>query len=309
MFWSKWFEPKPFNQGYLPEAGGHRVYYHEYGNPNGENVLVFHGGPGGSCKARHVKYLGNWKNYRITMFDQRGCGQSQPAGEFVNNTTEDLIGDAKRLLDYLGIARPVIVRGGSWGSTLALLFAEQYPEKVSKLLLSQIFLADEMTSKWENEGVGLFYPEFLEQMQNAAKNNSSLAAYFAELINSDRHQDQLLAANTFGWWERVRSSFAPAWNNLQELDETELAMQRIYINYAAQNFMLKDNEIIKNAYKIAHIPTVIIHNRLDFVCPVKGAYELHKVLPKSRLVVVPEHGHVGKLLNQTMIREMKKELP
>ena len=308
MFWSKWFEPKPFNQGYLPEEGGHRVFYHEYGNPDGQTVLVFHGGPGGSCKARHVKSMGNWKNYRITMFDQRGCGLSEPAGEIKNNTTGDLVKDAKRLLDYLGIVRPVIVRGGSWGSTLALLFAERYPEMVEKLLLSQIFLADGMTADWENKEVALFYPEFVGQLQEAAKNSSSIAEYFAGLINSDHPQDQLLAANTYGWWERVRSSLNPKWNTLEQLDEAELASQRIYINYAAQNFMLKDNEIIKNAYKIAHIPVVIIHNRLDFSCPLKGAYLLHKALPKSRFVVVPEHGHVGKLLHKTIKQEMKKEL-
>ena len=308
MFWGKWLEPKPFNQGYLPEEGGHRVFYHEYGNPNGQTVLVFHGGPGGSCKARHVKKLGNWKNYRITMFDQRGCGLSEPAGEIKNNTTDDLVRHAKRLLDYLGIVRPVIVRGASWGSAWALLFAEHYPEMVDKLLLSQIFLADEMTADWENKEVSWFYPEFVAQLQEAAKNSGSVAEYFAGLINSDNPQDQLLAANTYGWWERVRSSLSPKWNNLEELDEAELASQRIYINYAAQNFMLKDNEIIKNAYKIAHIPAVIIHNRLDFSCPLKGAYLLHKALPKSRLVVVPEHGHVGKLLYKTIENEMKREL-
>lgn len=309
MFWNKWFENTPFNQGYLPESGGHQVYFAEFGNPRGIPVLMFHGGPGGCSKAKHFDSLGkNRRQYRVIMFDQRGCGKSQPVGEIHNNTTLDLVDDARRLLAYLEIEKPVILRGGSWGSTLALLFAEKYPEKVSKLILSQIFLADETAEKWEFEQSALFYPDFVEQLREAAKGEGSIPKYFAKLINSNQTKAQLLAANTYGWWERVRASLRPAWNNLSELDAFELAAQRIFINYAAQNYMLKDNEIIKNAYKIAHIPAVIIHNRLDFCCPLNGAYALHKALPNSRLVIVPEQGHVGKELYKTIEHECNKEL-
>ena len=134
-------EPEPFNADYLPEKDGHKVFYQEFGNPLGEAVISFHGGPGGSSKAKHANGF-NLKKYRVIMFDQRGCGNSEPQGEIKNNTTKDIIEDAKRLLDFLKVDK-VISKGGSWGSTLALLFAEAYPEMVTKIVCSAIWIARE----------------------------------------------------------------------------------------------------------------------------------------------------------------------
>ncbi|MBQ8662211.1 MAG: alpha/beta fold hydrolase, partial [Alphaproteobacteria bacterium] len=181
-FWKKWLEPKPYNQGYLPADGGHEVFFQEFGNPSGKPILVFHGGPGGSFKAKHVSFA-DLKKHRVVGFDQRGCGQSKPLGDMRNNNTQELLKDASRLLDYLHIEGKVVVRGGSWGSTLALLFAEAYPQKVEKLLLSQVFLADQTAAEWEFSGLKAFYPEFVDELKQKA-GSRGIRTFFAEEINS-----------------------------------------------------------------------------------------------------------------------------
>lgn len=305
-FWKKWLEPKPFNSGYLPEADGHRVYFAEYGNPQGKPILIFHGGPGGSFKPKHAAFA-DLKKYRVIGFDQRGCGKSLPLGEMRRNNTAELLKDAERLLDYLNVADKVIIRGGSWGSTLALLFAETHPQKVEKLLLSQIFLADSMSRGWEFDGLKMFYPEFVDELGQKA-GGGDIRRHYAEMINSNNPEQQLEAANFYGCYERICGALQPHWGKSAELDEAELAAQKIYMNYAVENFMLKDLQIIKNIDSIPDIPVIIVHNRLDFVCPVYGAYMLSKLIPSSKLVIVPDRGHVSALLHKTMNKIFAEEL-
>lgn len=305
-FWKTWFAPKPYNQGYLPENDGHRVFFQEYGNPCGTPILIFHGGPGGSFKSKHISFA-NLKKYRVIGFDQRGCGRSLPLGEIKNNNTQYLLKDAKRLLDYLKIEEKVIIRGGSWGATLALLFAEMYPQKVKKLLLSQIFLADKNASEWEFSGLKMFYPEFVEELKQSAK-GQDVHKYYAQEINSDDKKKQLMAVNLYGSYERLCGSLKPHWGNFEVLEETDVASNRVYMNYAMQNFMLKDLQIIKNIDTISGIPVIIVHNRLDFVCPVYGAYVIHKLIPNSRLVIVPDRGHSSGLLHKVMNKVFAEEL-
>ncbi len=305
MFWQKWFEPKPFNSGYLPEEDGHLVWFAEFGNPQGIPVLSFHGGPGGSSRAKHAKSV-NLKKYRLIMFDQRGAGHSLPLGKIQHNTTQDLLNDATRLLNHLNINQKIILRGASWGSTLALLWAEQYPEKISKILISQVFLANQEFLNWEFDGMRGFYPEIIEQMEKESHGN--IRGYYNKLIQSNNLQKQLEATNKYGWYERICGSLTPCFANFTELSEKELASNRIYLHYAANNLFLGDNNILDNIHKIKDIETLIVHNRLDFVCPFKGAWDVHKALPNSRLVIVPEKGHVGKLLSQTIQKEFSGEL-
>lgn len=305
-FWKKWFEPKMFNGGFLPESGGHQVFFAEYGNPKGKPILVFHGGPGGSFKPKHVAFA-DLKKYRVIGFDQRGCGRSRPLGEMHNNNTAELLKDAERLLDYLHVTEKVIVRGASWGSTLALLFAQAHPDRVKKLLLSQIFLADNISNGWEFGGLKMFYPEFVDELEQKAKGRD-IRRHFAEMINSKSPEKQVEAANLYGSYERLCGSLYPRWGQSEDIDEAELAAQRIYMNYAVDNFMLKDLQIIKNIDSIRGIPVIIVHNRLDFVCPVYGAYMLSKLIPNSKLVIVPDRGHVSALLHKTMDKIFAEEL-
>lgn len=305
--WNKWREPKPYHQGYLPTADGHEVWFAEYGNPNGKPVLMTHGGPGGSTKPAHALPF-NRKHYRVIMFDQRGCGFSKPTGKLQHNTTADILFDMERLLEYLDIKEKVILRGASWASTLMLLFAEKYPQKVEKLILSQIFLADETNEKWEHEQCALFYPDMLEQLRKPLKKWQTIPEYYFKALMSDNIQQQKKALETYGMFERVLGALSPHWGHIAEIDDRYLYNTQIYAQYAAAHYYLKNNEIMRGVAKIKYIPTLIVHNRLDMVCPLKGAYELAKQIKNCKLVIVPEKGHIGKLLYKTIAREIKQYL-
>lgn len=305
--WNKWREPKPFNQGYLPIADGHEVWFSEYGNVHGEPILVTHGGPGGCCRASKALNF-NLKKYRVIMFDQRGCGNSKPFGKLENNTTHDILFDIDRLLSYLKIEDKIIFSGGSWASTIALLYAQHRPDRVKKLILSQIFLADENNEKWITEQCSLFYPDKLEQLRKPLQDWQSISQYYFSQLTSDNIEQQKKALGTYACFERVLGSLSPHWRYVEEVDEIELGYARIYAQYDAYHYYIKNNEIIRNIKKIEHIPTLIVHNRLDMVCPLQGAYELSKKMKHCKLVIVSEKGHVGSLLHKTIASETKKFL-
>lgn len=303
QLWAKWREPKAFNSGYLPEADGHQVFFHEYGNPKGKVILATHGGPGGRTHAGHAAIY-NLKKYRVILFDQRGCGKSLPPGKLENNTMDDIVWDIKRLYDYLNLSGKVILRGASWGSTVMLCFAEKYPELVESMLLSQIFLADGTHETWFNEQSALFYPEFMERMRRDAGSWKTLPEYYAGLINSDDKQKQLQAANCYGWYERVLGALTPGFGTAEELDEATLAELRIYMTYAAKAYTLKNNQIMRDVKKIADIPALFVHNRLDMDCPLLSVYQLSQKMPKSKLVIASGIGHYNPQLKKTINREI-----
>ncbi|MBR1605332.1 MAG: alpha/beta fold hydrolase [Alphaproteobacteria bacterium] len=302
--WKNWNEPQPYHQGYLPTSDGHDVWFGEYGNPQGKPVLITHGGPGGCCHARRAGDF-NLKAYRVIMFDQRGCGQSKPLGELKNNTTDDILFDMERLLNYLQIKEKIILRGASWASTIALLFAERHPEKIEKLILSQIFLADDVNEKWEQEGCALFYPDMMEQLRSPLKKWQTISEYYLTQLTSDDEKQQKQALETYGRFERVVGALSPHWGRVDAIDEKELKSMQIYAQYAVHHYYLKSNEIMRKVRKITNIPTLIVHNRLDMLCPLQGAYELAKKLEKCKLVIVPEKGHIGKLLYKTVKSEIR----
>jgi len=304
---NKLYEPKSFNSGWLPQADGHKVFFAEYGNPKGKPVLITHGGPGGCVKPMRAR-LFDLKKYRVIMFDQRGCGKSLPFGELRHNTTEDILFDMRRLLEYLNIKHKVILQGGSWASTLMLLFAERNPDKVEKMLLSQIFLADEIDEKWMEEQCSLFYPDIVEELRKPMKKWQKISEYYFDLLMSDDKVKQKKALSMYGCFERQLGNLNPCFSNLEFIDEKDLAYTRIYAQFSANSFGIKNNEIMRNIKKIKHIPTLIVHNRLDMVCPVQGAYKLAKNLDNAKLVIVPEKGHVGDLLHKTIKQEIKKFL-
>lgn len=306
MLMFNWFAPKVFNQGYLPEEDGHQVFFMEAGSKDGKPVLVFHGGPGGASRLRHAEAFDRRK-FRVVFFDQRGCGRSQPSGETAHNTTADLLHDAARLLDFLDIKEKVILLGGSWGATLALLFAEKYPERVKALLLSKIFLADEISAGWTDDVSGWFYPDVMDKLRRNMPENANLPEYYAEMVNSRNLSDQVKAASLYGNYERVLGQLVPAFEK-KEVTQDDVNAARILINYAAAGFMLKDDQIMSNVERIRELPALIVHNRLDMVCPLIGAWRLHKALPASKLVIVPEKGHVGPLMARTLKKEIRRFL-
>lgn len=301
--WRKFFPLKPFNKGYLPIFEGHEIYFEEYGKANGKPVLCFHGGPGGGMSVNYTRPF-DLKKYRVILFDQRGCGKSLPLGEMKKNNTEALIDDAARLLKHLDVTDKVILRGASWGAALSLLFAEKYPDLVDKILISQVYLADKIGEDWNRKTSRLFYPDMWEKIENAVGDEKDVMAYYTDLINSDDVLKQIKAANLAGSYERVLGSVNPRLGYKELLPE-DLIEIKIALNYANKNYFLKENQIINNIQKIKHLPVLMVHNRLDMVCPLLSAYNLDKLLPKSKLVIVAGRGHFGPKLNDAVCREIK----
>lgn len=294
--------PKPFNDGFLPSLNGHKVYYVQYGNPNGIPVLSFHGGPGGSSKPKYAK-LFDLNKYRFIQFDQRGCGKSEFKQLLEYNTTSLLISDAKRLLEHLNIKEPIIVHGVSWGSTMALLFAEAYPEKVKKIVVSSVFLARPIDADWVRCDSERFYPDLWDEMRRHTKHRNVYDEYYRMLL-SPRSKDNLVALSYLGSYEHKLGELNPHFIELNEIDESFLQMSRIYFHYDRNDFFIEANQILKNADKIRKIPTLILHNRMDFCCPVKQAWDLSKALPNSILTIIADYGHS----TPKLLRAVKKQL-
>lgn len=287
------FNNKVINQGWLPPHEGHEIYYAEIGNPKGEIVLTFHGGPGGCCNPQKNSYF-NLKKQRVIMFDQRGCGKSRYDELTALNDTKHVIKDAKRLLEYLNINEPITIAGGSWGSTLALLFAEKYPDSVKKLALSSIFLARREDMEWMLKTSGLFYPDLLEEIRRQSDGENPYTHYARMVFSEDLGSIQS-AIKYMVNYEHVLGKTNAKFEDIR-IDNKVIAEARVYLYYAANRFFLDENEILKNIDKIKDIPTLIVHNRLDMCCPIKGAWELYRALNNAEIDINPDIGHGGKQL-------------
>ena len=295
--------PKPFDTGYIPVGKGHELFYQQVGNPQGEVVLSFHGGPGGSGKAKHTTHY-DLKKYRIILFDQRGCGLSKYTDTFDDNTSMATIRDGMAILDYLKIKGKITVSGASFGSGLALLFAETYPTRVKQIIVNSIFLMRPADAAWVSSESRIFYPDLMDEMRSVAKSDN-IVPFFHKMIFSDKYKDVQSAQKYYCSYERELGSLNPSFK-APILTDASLQSNRVYMHYEKNLYFLKPNQIMENISKIKSIPTLIVHNRLDFVCPVYMAYELHKALPKSKLVIVPDKGHVSPTLFKTLDAEIKK---
>lgn len=298
------FSPKPFNEGWLPNQDGHEVYFCQYGNPKGIPVLSFHGGPGGASRPKYAK-LFNLKKYRFIQFDQRGCGKSKYLNLLNNNTTDYLLKDAKRLLEYLQINSRIIVHGVSWGSTLALLFAETYPETVGKIVVSSVFLARPFDTAWVDAESERFYPDLWAEMRRQI-HGSDVRKEYTRLLFSTKQKDNLKALTYFGAYEYMLGQLNP---NFKEPKADELPFLltscKISFHYAKHNYFMSGNQILRNAVKIRKMPILIVHNRMDFCCPPKQAWDLHNALPKSELLIIPDYGHSTKSILKAVKQHLK----
>ncbi len=297
------FNNKVFDKGYLPEYEGHEIYYQQMGNPQGEPVIFFHGGPGGQCKKSHGRYF-NLKTQRVIMFDQRGAGLSKAEDIISLNDTKRLVKDAKRLLEYLNITEPVIAAGGSWGSTLALLFAEKYPECVKKICIYAVFLARREDMEWMLRDSGLFYPDLLEEIRHQSEGENPYTHY-AKLIFSDDLGSIQTAVKYMVHYEYQLGKLDAGFKEIA-LDNNIINAARISLYYAANRYFLTDNEILKNIDKIKEIPTTIIHNRLDMCCPLKGAWDLYRSLDNAHIEIIADLGHVGDKLRKAYRKQFDK---
>ena len=292
-----WPETKPLYSGYLQVSDIHQIYYEVSGNPHGKPVFFIHGGPGASSTPS-MRRLANPKQFMIVLHDQRGAGKSLPRNELRENQTQNLVADIERLRKKLKVNQIILV-GGSWGTTLALTYAETYPQNVAGMVLRGVFTA----TKSEIEhifhgGVALFFPKVYQDFLNALPDPDArpLPAYIYSLLHSGDNKTKLNIANA---WDRytLRISFlAISEKKVEEYlwssyDQFTLAYFENY--YMAHNAFLKEGQILRNAHKIAHIPSVIINGRYDLICPLRNAYKLHIALPKSKLVIVEGVGHGG----------------
>lgn len=275
----------------------HRIYVEECGNPEGIPVLFLHGGPGSGCKPYHRCFFDPAK-YRIILFDQRGAGRSTPQGELSHNTTADLLRDLEFLRQQLEVGRWLLF-GGSWGATLALLYAQKHPSKVSGLILRGSFLGRRRDLDWfvGDGGVRRIYPEQWERLLAALPDTERadpLAALYQYVTGSDELARRRAAREWELWSSRVvlGDAFDPA--RLNEHVSAEVVNQaRIELHYAVNGYFIEENAILEGCGAIAHLPTIIIHGRRDLVCPVESAWSLHRRLPESELRILPETGHIA----------------
>lgn len=279
--------------GFL-EIEGHKVYFEESGNPKGQPVIFLHGGPGAGTDPKHRCFFDPVK-YRIVLMDQRGCGKSTPHASLENNTTWHLVADMERVRALLGIDK-WIVFGGSWGSTLALAYAETHPDRVKALIVRGIFLCREKELRWFYQfGAHHLFPEewqkFLAPIPPAERNDM-IHAYYKRLMSNERKE----AAYAWSRWEAmtVKLQLDPEFIASFTEDERADAIARIECHYFVnKGFFQTDNWLIEEAYRIKHIPTVIVHGRYDVICPAENAWELSKALPQAKLEIIPAAGHAA----------------
>ena len=288
---------EPFMSGRLPVFGGHELYYYQCGNPDGKPVVFLHGGPGGSCKPTYRRYF-DPDAYRIIHFDQRGCGRSTPHAELEANTTWHLVDDIEALRQYLGINR-WLVFGGSWGSALALAYAQTHPDRVTELVLRGIFTLRQQELLWfYQDGANHLFPEAWEEFVAPipkAEWNDFISAYYKRLTSDDRTV-QLQAARAWSIWEGTTLSLLPNHDREQEFadDMFALAFARIECHYFYhKGFFKYDGQLIAEIDKCRHIPAVIVQGRYDVVTPMQTAWDLHRAWPEADFRVVLDAGHTA----------------
>lgn len=288
---------EPFETGFLRVSDLHEIYYEVSGAPDGKPVVVCHGGPGGGSTPSMRRYF-DPKIYRIVVFDQRGCGRSTPRAELRENTTWHLVEDMEKLRERLGIERWQVF-GGSWGSTLALSYAQTYPERVSELVLRGIFTLRRNELRWfYQEGANWLYPDawedFLQPIPEDEREDL-IAAYYRRLTGDDESV-KLAAAKAWSVWEGGTVSLFPSAERIASFggDDFALAFARIECHYFINGgFFERDDHIIANIGAVRAIPAVIVQGRYDVVTPMKTAWELHKAWPEADFVVVQDAGHAA----------------
>ena len=288
-------EIEPYRTGTLKVSALHEIYFEESGNPGGKPVVFVHGGPGGGTEPRQRRFF-DPAAYRIVLFDQRGSGKSVPFAELRENTTWDLVADMERLRAHLGVERWQVF-GGSWGSTLALAYAERHPERVTELVLRGIFLLRKQEIDWfYQRGADAMFPDaweaYLAPIPHAERGDL-VRAYHRRLTSDDPAVRQE-AARAWSVWEGRTSCLFPNPDLVAKsaADAFSLAFARIECHYFVHGgFFDRETQLLDDVGRIRHIPTVIVQGRYDVVCPMESAWALHRAFPEADLRVVPDAGH------------------
>lgn len=304
---------KPYKSGRLDVGDGHKIYYELCGNPKGKPVLYLHGGPGSGVSPDARRFF-NPRKYNVVLFDQRGAGKSTPFATLQNNTTWKLVGDINRLLNHLGIKK-VCIFGGSWGSTLALVYAIKNPHRVAGMVLRGIWLCEKEDNEYYiGGGVSNFFPEAYERFisnvpKRLRRNAGSILGYYAQKMKSKN--------------KKVRSKFIYEWARYEmsifRLNMTEKAIKEsmkdghykslspLESYYVKNMCFLPDNFILKNALRLRKIPVTIVHGRYDMICRPILAWKLHKALPRSKLYfTISGHGSSDGNMKEKLVEEMDR---
>lgn len=286
---------EPFRTGYLKVSDEHELYYEESGNPVGQPAVFLHGGPGAGADPRARRFF-DPKVYRIVVFDQRGCGRSRPHASLVDNTTWDLVEDIEKLRQHLKLER-WLVFGGSWGSTLALAYAESHPERVSALVLRGIFLLRQWELQWFYQaGTHALFPDFYADYVSVipeSERGDLIAAFHRRLTGNDR-EAQLAAARAWSVWEAATSFLQVDTENLRKWSDADfaIAVARIECHYFVnRGFFRSENQLLEDIGRIRHLPATIVQGRYDVVCPMRSAWDLHLAWPEADFRIVPDAGH------------------
>lgn len=284
----------PYSEQRLRVDTIHELYIEESGNPHGVPVLFLHGGPGSGTEAYHRCFFDPLR-YRIILFDQRGCGRSTPHACLDDNTTQLLVQDIEQIRQHLGISQWLLF-GGSWGSTLALVYAETHPEKVLGLVLRGIFLCRPEEIQWfYQQGASRLFPDYWQDYLAPIaeqERDDLLSAYYRRLTSGDEQQ-RLSAAKAWSLWEGCTSTLLPSEQVRAHFvsPATALSLARIECHYFMHDSFLEPNQILRNVNAIKDLPAVIVHGRYDVVCPLENAWQLHQRWPNSRLDIVAGAGH------------------
>jgi proline iminopeptidase len=285
----------PYNSGFLRVSEVHELYFEECGNPDGKPVVFLHGGPGAGSNAAVRRFFDPIR-YRIVVFDQRGSGRSRPHASLDENTTWDLVADIEKLRNELDIARWQVF-GGSWGSTLALAYAQAHPDVVSQLVLRGIFLLRREELRWfYQEGASRLFPDYWQDFVAPIPENERddlISAHYRRLTGDDE-EAKLASARAWSVWEGVTSNLlvSEAAVGRFQSDEFALALARIEAHYFVNGgFMDSPDQLLQNVDRIRSVPAVIVQGRYDVVCPAQTAWDLHQVWPEADFRIVPDAGH------------------
>lgn len=301
---------EPYETGFLDVGSGHRIYWEQSGNPNGKPAVFLHGGPGGGSAPKYRQYH-DPDVYRIVVFDQRGCGKSEPYASLHDNTTWHLVADIEALRTHLHIEQWQVF-GGSWGSTLALAYAQNHPERVTELVLRGIFMLRRSELEWFYQGgADQLFPDAWEHYLAPipeVERGDLMSAYYRRLTSDDADVRRA-AARAWSIWEGSTSYLVQDLDHIAHTGEDAFAeaFARIECHYFVHGgFFETDGQLLQNVDRIRHIPAVIVQGRYDVVCPMRSAWDLHRAWPEAELRIVStaghsanEHGNMAELVRAT----------
>ena len=272
----------------------HVLYLEETGNPEGVPVIVLHPGPGAGGDV-HLRRFFDPQHYRIIIFDQRGCGRSTPHALLKNNTTQDLLEDIDAIRAHLHLDHFVLF-GGGWGSLLALLYAQLFPQHVKALLLHQVYLGRKQDIDWfYKRGASQIYPDYWQEFTSGipADELDTIPEYYSKCLQGTNELARMAGAKNWALWQARCSSLQPHVNVMDQYSDSHFALTLATLesHYINHNYFIAENQILTNVHKIRHIPCYLVHGRYDMVCPLSGAWSLQQALPASNLRIVRDAGH------------------